>query len=556
VGSPAEDDGLDPIVTVVNSAPPVAAEIDLHAKGDAGAVRDAMETMAGGAPPEAPASRPVPPEDRIDELLTDPRNMVIVTRILPRKWMGQKVDVFCDKWQCPISRTDLEDDVFARFGGKRFKVNIHPNTPNGENKIVGGYSFTNRDLDEPVNDGIPYDDDGATMQMQAPMNPAHMTANDVDPTMGPSTRDPMAVARAAIARKTDMLRSRAELREAQESLEELENYGRRKQPGGPDPRDGEIRSLEAKISRMENQQMAGMNRPDSTLPLILEMIKSSQAQFSAMMAAMSASQAQVLSAAMGRRSGSEENNGIDAQLDRLTKMREAFGGNEDRVKRVEELLFDLAMDKLNGNSGRDPAEDDDPIKYTVKQAIPVFKQYLERQMEKEKTEGAPVSEERLRSIYSEAAKNAASQLAKKWESEGKIVRAPQQNQPQPSAPPREEHKKEPEMKTTPGPTAPGYDRRASVDFVLTTIVTDAKRGCPDDTFAVGDILDRLDDDLLERFVTIETTEQLNALLREFATPALVDALGEIGKDERIKGWIKRIVITAQDEYRKSRESAK
>ncbi|MGI0150203.1 MAG: hypothetical protein ACREDF_11815, partial [Thermoplasmata archaeon] len=232
------------------------ATMQVTIKGTAKGVRAAAKNVAGGETAPRPATsedREPPEDDENATLLADPKNMIVVSRQLPRVYQlrsGEEVRcaVKVEKYTCPITRDEIENDVFDRFGGRKYKATIHPNTTTGENTILGAFTIEHSNPNEP-----PYIEDPETPEEYA----ARVTASipgGTDPTMRET--DTMSNLKTSLERRLDRARQRKEIKELEKIVrEEEENEEKPKVvapvPSGPDPRDREIAELRARLEKKE-----------------------------------------------------------------------------------------------------------------------------------------------------------------------------------------------------------------------------------------------------------------------------------------------------------------
>jgi len=230
-------------------------------------------------------------------------------------------------------------------------------------------------------------------------------------------------------------------------------------------------------------------------------------------------------------------------------------------------MIDMAMNQFGVGKG-EPG-DDDPIKYAVKELSPILKTYVEKKMENDKVKADDLTQEQKKAIYFEAAKTAARDIARKMIEEGKLVPigstnqtlpAPVQPSPvkpaaSPAVPPPAPatqptpQPQETSMDVPPSPQSPAYDRKKAVDLVLDVALGDIKKGVREESFLMGDMLDRLDDEILNGIMNLETGDQLRALLAPYATPGKLEAVEEAGnKDPDVKRWLKNCIVTVQNMY--------
>jgi len=73
---------------------------------------------------EAPPANGNGDKDDFVTALRDPRHTVVVKRIMPRIWEGQRANFEVYREQCPLDLSSIEEDVFSQHGGKRFRVAV------------------------------------------------------------------------------------------------------------------------------------------------------------------------------------------------------------------------------------------------------------------------------------------------------------------------------------------------------------------------------------------------------------------------------------------------
>jgi hypothetical protein len=102
----------------------------------------------------------------------------------------------------------------------------------------------------------------------------------------------------------------------------------------------------------------------------------------------------------------------------------------------------------------------------------------------------------------------------------------------------------------PSPTEPGYDRKAAVNFVIDAIIEDIESGAwrnEEDSYVIGDFLDRLDPEILHDFTNVHNGEELNTLVGPYAEKKKLDFIVSRGKqNKQIEGWIEHILITVKN----------
>lgn len=550
-------------------------QIEVTAKGSGQDVRDELARMTAPAPePEAVETEILPPEDDpLSLLLSDPKNMVIVTRQFPRIWNGTPCAFRVGgKYPCPITIAQIERDVFSRFGGKNYNVSIHPNTPNGEMRILEAFPIEHPTEEEPI-----FENEEQEVEVDQRGRPIFDSRRTIvmdgrDPTMMDDD-SPTAVMRRALLAQIQIVTDKKQLAELKRQLKDLEDEDREEreereerkrkkpEPAVADPRDREIAELRKRLddsekakegdrlTRIENQLAAlaagGGTKTDSSTMLLIEFMKSSDSKFNTMMGTITES----------IKGGRTEKQGMGELLDQLVKMKNVFGSDNTRVKDLEERLMDVAFENIAGARSSD--DEEDTVKYTIKQAVPLFRTYLERSLEKEEKKGTPISPETQTRLMEETVRKVAADLAAK----GVLVRNEKQPQGlpapqpkpavQPAMNPPAQQKSDPkkegsDVKVPPGPQSPAYDRKKAVNFIVSVAISDIKRGCPDDTFLVGDIIDRLDHELLTQFAKIESGADLEAILVPHTDPALYEELKKAaGSSETSKTWMRKVLFTAQ-----------
>lgn len=590
---------------------PKEAELDLRVRGGASAVQQAAGRLSGREDGREEEEEPLSKEeqdenDRILKLLQDPNNQVVVQRVFPREHRGE-----LERYQLPLELDQIVHDIFTRFGGKIFRLSIHPSGPAGLSKCLAAFPLENPNCNialEAV--GQEEDDDDTPQRRIVHQRPGHPGGN-TDPYATPIS--PLTAVRKSIEEKTALTAEKLRLQQAQAELAELreEVEGRRK---GEDPELARMRHERDAVQNQMNQtqvQIAelkalvagGQNKGNDNV-LLIELMKNSQAQFTAMMTAMQNSNAQMMTALSNVSGGRKDEDNLDTMLDKLAKFKDAFGPTDSRVSRMEELMFEMAMEKMN--EGAKSSEDEqDTVQFAIKQLTPVLKNYVDKKLDQQG--GPPISEAEKKKLYDQAARQAAKELAEKWQKEGRLVKVPTpgakpglpapkkqapKQQPQASASQEGKPKQDPnagteqevqvepmdlsrpgpsmtgapqtepepeeeegDMDVPPGPKENGYDRRRAVDFIIDITIGDIVNGCPADTYLVGDILDRLDDEMLEQFLKISSGEELEGLFAPHADPTKIQRIKELGQDERVKSWLTRVVVTAQDERRNALKKA-
>lgn len=586
------------------------ADVKLEVKGSGRAVRSAVARMADD-PPDAPTDENGAYDDRIGDLMSDARNMVVVTRSAPTRWRGKKLRAVREQFPCPIDMNRIQEEIFPYYGGKSYRVSVHPATTNGERTVLGAFTLDNPEADEPW---FPEDVEGTAGARRSPRDGYD---DPQDPT---AVIDPMGTIEETLEQKARMTAKQLQVETAQDALDSIRKKPRR--GAGAEPEDEDrITRLERKIedgdirTRMDRMETLirenAQPRRDDTTVLIVKMIESSQNQsrdfMTTMVNMMNQNQQQILALVNQRKTDD-----MDTQLERLIKMKTAFGAGDDRVRDLETRLVDMAFDRVL--EGEVSGEESD-IKFAVKQMVPVIKQYVEKKIDGEPA-GKQLSREEMRQIYMDAARQGAHEAFARLGAARaqpqplppppgtrRPVRPPQGTSGPPPAPlpPPAHPAPNPPADAEPGPEAPpdagagefgetldggpvetprsaappgpgdvpgrgedegptdkpskpgtpGYDRTRSVNFVLDGIMSEIEDRIPhehvEESYAVGDIVEFLDDDIHTRLVAIDSGAELEDLLREWADPRVLGDVKEAARrDPVVKTWLKRVVLTAQD----------
>ena len=613
------------------------AQVQVVMKGSDRAVRAAAGRLSGRsakpAPVVTPANEPEPPDiDPNADLLSDGKNMVIVTRQYPRVLHTHQGKIPTNtrvggKYGCPTSISEIEADVFARFGGRKYKCSIHPDTSNWENTILGSFTIEHPDPDsEPYIEGI--------TDVEPPRDEPEIPSG-TDPTLHET--DQLVKLRQDAERRIERARLRKEAmtmeREAKRLEAELdEDTNGKPAPQVPVGESEEVKKLRADLAatqaalaekkvndrfdKLEDSitklataiATSATAKPavSSDESFAMQMVKQSQQHSKDMMEFMKSA---------AKPPAAPET--LDAMLERQIKLNSAFGKKEDsRMTQFQERLIEDALDRLtNGGSderGGEPDEEQDVIKYGIKQLTPVLKTYVEKVMEKEAASGAAVTPERVKEIYAEQAAKVARELEAKMRADGmriavgpdgKTMALPAPRGKGAVVPPRHagtkvvsQHrtsegvvktvhvtpenmkKKEEEPKLEgddvvkfaefpgigdnggtlkiPIPPPPGdlkYDRKGVVNFILDSIRSEIRQqipqNTPNDSFVPGDALELLDSEILDRIAKVDSGEQVEKILAEWGDQKKIDEIKAAGNDEAVKSWLRRLVITIGDAYR-------
>ncbi len=628
------------------------AQVQLTIKGSDKSAREAAKRFGEGA---ARSALPVIPNtssegepedpDPIGALLSDGKNMVIVTRQRPRTVQGPDGQEHATnvripgRYTCPTSQAEIEELVFDQHGGSKYKCTIHPDTAGGENKILGHFTIEHPDSKCP-----PYIS-GVTTDLPEP------EIEDSIPTRGDPTlreTDPLVKMRETLQRRLERAQMRREIEELEAQVEEIEGKKPSAAPTAPAESE-EIRKLREENAKLAAQlaekkvndrfdrieglvgdlakviasKPAEKSGEDPTLRFIIEKMKSDDTRIDKLTSALTAKQAPV--------SPAEAGDGLDKMLDRLQKLQALTGTGPNkssgRLSELESRLIDMSWKKLTGG-GDDEDGDVDPedmesvAKLAIKQFAPIAKTFVEKKLDQASTEngGAPLSKEQIQRIYAEASEAATKKIQDDLSAQGlrlaattdgKIVALPSPSKKPAAVPPRQAPQKVEERKTQDGtvkivrvqpenlsgskkpaataapspekavegeeeivqaefpglgpnggvlkveiPPAPGsvkYDRKRNVDFILDSIRSEILQRIPnerpDDSFVIGDAMELLDAEILEKISKVETGEQMEAILSEFGDPVKINEIKEAGKDEPVKVWLRRIVMSMGDAWR-------
>lgn len=430
----------------------VPAQVELKIKGSDKAARDAAKRFGGDnakpAPVATPSNDPEPPdEDPIAALLSDGKHMVRVTRQTPRTIQGPDGQEHASNvripgaYTCPTSKAEIEEQVFEQYGGRKYKCTIHPDTSEGENKILGHFTIEHPDSKCP-----PYID-GVTINLPEPPPDDRLEI----PTRGDPTlreTDQLVKLKEDAERRIERARLRKEAlqmeREAKRLEAELESDGKpapapvqvgeneelrklREQLAATqaqlaekkvndrfDKLEDSITKLASSIATLATAKPAGKSEDDLTI----KMLQMSQQHSKDMLDTIKTMNKPVAVAPVDN---------FDAMLDRLSKMKTALGKDDSRVSEFQSRIMEAAMDRFIEGTGGDRGEGDeeemDALKYGLKQLTPVLKTYVEKSMERESkaASGGEVSKDRMKEIYQEAATKAAQDLSEQWRKEGLVI---------------------------------------------------------------------------------------------------------------------------------------
>lgn len=566
------------------------ANLEVKASGDPEEVRDALGKM-NPTPPQAvateteeePSDEMGPSDDAIVRLLANPRNKVMVFRTFPKRWNGAKCDIQVDPqgYRCPAAFEDIKQDVFRRFGGKAFVAYIQPVTLSGHSRVLAAIPFENPDTEEPQFE-MPSDPNQVVDPRLLPPAP-----DGGDPTMMPE-EDPMAGIERDLKTQMRLKTRRLQLAQLDQQLREFEGTKEEVAAEAKNP----ARSLEERIAlmQMENKMdrqidairsvvekisiepaqpqvlppppPAPKNTDDAIVRILMAQNQAAEARFNALMA----QQTQLL-LKMQNGGGKDD---LESMLEKVAKFKAVFGEGDSRVKRLEQTLMDIAMERLTDGGGDGDGESD--VKFAVKQISPILKNFVDKKLTEPNPEEVPTKEQFKAAVQQESTR-VIQDLIRQGKLEIKAqpqglpapaphpqkIGVPAEKKERPKPPPQEEAPKPKEeeapVEGPPLPDAPDYDRKKAVDFVLDGIVHDIDAGFPEDTFLIGDALDHLDDEILDQLLKVTTGDDLEKVVGPHCTPEKLQTIKERGKNPRVKTWLTRVITTIQDEYRKEVEGA-
>jgi hypothetical protein len=567
---------------------PVTPDVDVEARfrGKGAAVKQSMKAW-GGATGEDDT------DDELISLLQSPKNMVIVKRTFPTSFNGKKSTGEVQRYDCPISVDDIRENVFENYGGKKFRISIHPSTPTGEMRTLHAFNIENPDEDAPFIEGS-NGEEGNVMSMFGDSN---MSMNALDPYAVPSN-DPASVAEQAYRRRAKIAGEKLRMKELEKSVKELEDDG--------ETPNAQVEFLQRKLEETERKRemddkfsaleakMGGQNSGDTMVIAMMKMMESSNAQQAQARLDQMQQQQQFFQMIVGLQKSNSPDGSFDTQLDRMVKMQGAMGGKSNKI---EEIMIDMLYDKVSGGK----PEEDDPIKYAIKEVVPVLKEAFSK--------SAPAAEslspEEAKVAYQEAGRKAAVEIAQKMQyqeqhkqqqqqrqahlqaqthlqsqmklagqqqneagvvDEGVVANppsgypqpqhdfptdqgggmvtppsvptpspTPDLTQPLPNPPVVEESTELPNPEFPPGPLDPAYDRTKAVGFVIDSIIHEIESGdyLKEDenggSIVIGDFLEWLDGGLLTQLMGVMSIDDLSKLIQPYASKEKVDKIVSAGQ---------------------------
>ncbi len=434
------------------------AQVNVTMKGSDRAVRAAAKRFGGDAGQQSTTRRPATPApepelepegptiDPIGVLLADGKNMVMVTRQKPRTVTGpdgREVPTnvrIPGRFTCPTTKSEIEEQIFEREGGSKYKCTIHPDTTDGETKILGHFTIEHPDPKCP-----PYVD-GVTINLPEPEPEERVDFTKIptgsgDPTMRET--DSLYKLKQDAERRIERARIRKEYlqmeREAKRLEAELENDSDDK-PAMPtaSSESEEIRKLREQLAEKDralaekksDERFSKLETAIASLAAAITTKPAAAEGESLMMRMITQSQQHskdMIELLKSQNKPAPQADNLDAMLERFAKMKGVFGKDDSRVSAFQEKIMEAAMDRFmdtagGGGNERESDEDtDDVLKLGLKQLTPILKTYVEKTLDKETKGGTEPSPERVKQIYAEAAQKAAQQLAQQMQREGMMI---------------------------------------------------------------------------------------------------------------------------------------
>ncbi len=432
------------------------AQVNVTMKGSDRAVRAAAKRFGGDAGqqsatrrPAAPAPEPeLAPEgptiDPIAVLLADGKNMVMVTRQKPRTVTGpdgREVPTnirIPGRFTCPTTKSEIEEQIFEREGGSKYKCTIHPDTTDGETKILGHFTIEHPDPKCP-----PYVD-GVTINVPEPevderVDFTKIPTGSGDPTMRET--DSLFKLKQDAERRIERARIRKEYLQMEREAKRLEaelDSDENPAPAVSTSESDEIKKLREQLAEKdralaEKKSDERFSKLESAIAALATAVTTKPAAAegeSLIMKMMTQSQQhanQMIELMKSQNKPAPQADNLDAMLERFSKMKNVFGKDDSRVSDFQNKIMEMAMDRFmdgggSGGSERESDEDtDDVLKLGLKQLTPILKTYVEKTLDKETKGGTEPSPERVKQIYAEAAQKAAQQLALQMQRDGLMI---------------------------------------------------------------------------------------------------------------------------------------
>jgi hypothetical protein len=426
--------------------PEESAQVQLTIKGSDKSARAAARRFGEGMTRPAPpvisnGGESDDPVDPIADLLSDGKNMVLVTRQKPRMIQGPDGRDHATNvripgaYTCPTSKAEIEELVFQQHGGAKYKCTIHPDTTDGANKILGHFTIEHPDSKCP-----PYID-GVTINLPEPQPDTSSIPTEGDPHL--KETDPLAMARTALQRRLERAQVRKEIEELEAQVKEMEGT-KTASPVVASAEAEELKRLREQIAERDRQLVekdrllsekkvsdrfdklegsiaelaSALKNGAGAKPAVnieesfmMTMLKQTQQHSKDMIELMKTTV----------KPAPSQDGDMDKMLDRLQKLQTITGGGPGKGSRglssLEEKLIDMSFERLTSGGGGDGDEGDiedleGAVKLAIKQFAPIAKTYVEKKMDQESKAagGAPISPEQVKQIYAEAAQAAAKKV--------------------------------------------------------------------------------------------------------------------------------------------------
>lgn len=424
--------------------PEESAQVQLTIKGSDKSARAAARRFGEGMTKSTvpaimtPANDSEDPVDPVADLLSDGKNMVLVTRQKPRMIQGPDGRDHATNvripgaYTCPTSKAEIEELVFQQHGGSKYKCTIHPDTTDGANKILGHFTIEHSDPKCP-----PFID-GVTINVPEPEpDTSSIPSDGRDPHL--KETDPLAQMRGALQRRLERAQVKKEIEELEAQVKEMEGT-KAASPSVASAEAEELKRLRETIAERDKQlaekdrlltEKKVNDRFDKLETSIAELASalkngtgtkvgaSTEESFMMQMLKQTQQHSKDMMELMGKNSkpaGSPED--FDKMLDRFTKLQTITGGGAGKGSRglssLEEKLIDMSFDRLTGGGGdgEDVDDVDDAVKLAIKQFAPIAKTYVDKKMDQENAAagGAQISPDQIKKIYAEAAQAAAKKV--------------------------------------------------------------------------------------------------------------------------------------------------
>lgn len=535
------------------------------------------------------------------DALATPGYEVQVRRVRPTEYpSGLNARIVVYREETPAELRDVKENVFTRAGGHRYKVMVKDDS----DKVIAAHIIENPESENAIEPPTVEDDvtDGDDILGQMPGSALdEMLADAKQEEEWLSKKEMLEQRRERIkamrqGRKPEkdpqsdeiealkgQLRQEREGQREDRLLSAITALGEKLTEGrnqGPSP---EMQQMQRKLEELsrnneELRRQVEAKQRDNMFDLVKSVMADQNKGMQAVGDAIKQmSESQLLQEIKALRSANK-GDGIDADLNRLTKLKEIIGaGERSKSDRVTDAAVEMLLEKaLGGGSG---GGEEDTLKFAIKEMIPAVKEFIEGEVERRKNaQGGKITEEQKQEIYKQGARDmvdrmrkearrhqlpAAEQTKQMPPEQKPKAQVPAEGQPEkkPAAEkkpssgwaPEDEASPAPEKKPDPslpaGPASLSYSRKKSLNFVIDQMVGDVREGCPDDTLLVGYALDLLDDDFLAKLCEVGDTDGLYKLIKGDVPEEKIRWLEGRGKaDKATKIWINRVINSIQYEF--------